>query len=229
MYSNILRYLISNNPSFLDTDIKKITTDKLLVDLIVLDLQPLSIVEDTGFRALINYLDPKYNIPSRKTVKKLIENAYNEKKCRIQEELAEASDVSVTTDTWSSMNKDHFLSTTCHFTTKNFELKTYVLQTDQLKGSHTSDVLSDALRYTFSEWNVEGKVRAVVTDNAANMLAAVRILGNSISSVSCFAHTLNLVIKKAISSVDDLVTVRKKCRSILLRSNFFQTELFSQG
>ena len=47
------------------------------------------------------------------------------------------------------------------------------------------------------------------------MLAAVRILGNSISSVSCFAHTFNLVIKKAISSVADLVTVRTKYRSIV--------------
>ena len=143
MYSNILRYLISNNSNYLDTDNKKFTKiDKLLVDLILLDLQPLSVVEDTGFRALINYLDPKYNIPSRKTVKKLIKNAYNERKCRIQEELAAASDISITTDTWSSVNKDHFLSTTCHFTNKNFELKTCILPTEQLNGSHTSDVLT---------------------------------------------------------------------------------------
>ena len=31
-----------------------------------LDFQTFSIVEDTGFTALINHLDPRYNIPSRK-------------------------------------------------------------------------------------------------------------------------------------------------------------------
>ena len=34
--------------------------------MMALDFQPFSIVEDTGFTALINHLDPRYDIPSRK-------------------------------------------------------------------------------------------------------------------------------------------------------------------
>ena len=40
--------------------------------MIVTDLQPVSIVEDTGFKKLLNILDPKYTTPSRRIVPALI-------------------------------------------------------------------------------------------------------------------------------------------------------------
>lgn len=47
---------------------KKMMLDEGLVQMIVLDYQPLSIVEDEGFQLFVNLLDDKYNIPSRNTV-----------------------------------------------------------------------------------------------------------------------------------------------------------------
>ncbi|XP_064083142.1 E3 SUMO-protein ligase ZBED1-like [Macrobrachium nipponense] len=46
---------------------KKAITNKLL-KMIAIDLQPLSIVEDEGFVAFVRQLDPRYEIPSRRSL-----------------------------------------------------------------------------------------------------------------------------------------------------------------
>lgn len=180
-----------------------------------IDLPPLSIVEDKGFRALVNYLAPKYTIPSRNTLKKLVEDAYDEKNLIIQQELDNVSDICVTTDTWTSINVDNIISVTCHFINKGFELKCYSLQTEKVSSSHTSVALSKTLNHIFCQRNIEDKVKCVVTENAANMLAAVKNLGDNVFSVSCFVHTLNLVVKKSLGFIADLVTIRQKCRRLV--------------
>ncbi|XP_015429327.1 PREDICTED: zinc finger BED domain-containing protein 4 [Dufourea novaeangliae] len=77
-------------PLYADTDDKKLKLDKALVDVVVKDLQPFSIVEDEGFRAYTKNLDPEYNLPNRKLLKKMVENAYEKKKQQVQQELNEA-------------------------------------------------------------------------------------------------------------------------------------------
>ena len=42
----------------------------------------------------------------------------------------------------------------------------------------------------------------MVTDNAANIQAAVRLAG--FKHVSCFAHSLNLVVQNALKTIDPL-------------------------
>lgn len=61
--------------------------DKKLLELIVKDMQPFSIVEDSGFRAFVNALNPRYQIPCRQTVKKLMEAHFQEEKLSLLKEL----------------------------------------------------------------------------------------------------------------------------------------------
>ena len=53
-------------------------------------------------------------------------------------------------------------------------------------------------RITENECNITEKVVAAVTDNAANIAAAVRL--NGWRHVPCFAHTLNLVVQNSLSA-----------------------------
>ena len=53
---------------------------ELIVNLIVKDLQPFSIVEDTGFRELIEFAFPSYKIPCRQTLTKRVEEKFEVKK-----------------------------------------------------------------------------------------------------------------------------------------------------
>lgn len=52
----------------LESSTKRLAIENALVDMIINDLQPASIVEDKGFVSLINVLDPRYALPSRRTI-----------------------------------------------------------------------------------------------------------------------------------------------------------------
>ena len=49
-----------------------------------------------------------------------------------------------------------------------------------------------------TEWGIKEKVVAVVTDNGANVVRAVKDAASQVGTgwthVSCFAHTLNLIV-----------------------------------
>ena len=63
-----------------------------------------------------------------------------------------------------------------------------------------------------SEWELETKLVAIVTDNAANVTAAIRQLQQSdngfrnVKHLPCFAHTLNLVVQQAVQAINELKT-----------------------
>lgn len=47
---------------------QKLALDRAVVQMIVKDFQPLCLVDDLGLRNLVHVLDPKYDLPSRKTL-----------------------------------------------------------------------------------------------------------------------------------------------------------------
>ncbi|XP_049899259.1 zinc finger BED domain-containing protein 4-like [Epinephelus moara] len=47
--------------------------DKALVDMVVLDTQPFKVVEDKGFRALVQKLDPTYILPTCQALQAMME------------------------------------------------------------------------------------------------------------------------------------------------------------
>lgn len=63
-------------------------------------------------------------------------------------------------------------------------------------------------------WGIEKSITCFVIDNAANMIACAQLL--QVSHVPCFAHTLNLVVKKkAIEQTPELHTLRLQSRQIV--------------
>lgn len=78
----------------------------MIIDLITIDLQPLSIVENTAVVALIKFLDPKYHLPSSKVLKEWLKRRYEETREAIKRELDSVKKVCVTTDLWTNINTD---------------------------------------------------------------------------------------------------------------------------
>jgi len=92
-----------------------------------------------------------------------------------------------------------------------------------LESNHTGVYLSQVMTEELMEWNILNKVVAIVTDGAANIKLAVRLM--DIPQIPCTAHKLNLIVQQSLemSEVDEadidetggLKNILKKCRNIV--------------
>ncbi|XP_065641182.1 zinc finger BED domain-containing protein 4-like [Hydra vulgaris] len=170
-----------------------------IAEVIAVDIQPFSIVEDIGFQRLLNYICPNYCIPSRKYIKNTVfQNIYDKVRQNIQKEINDASYISFTTDGWASTNrKCSFLSLTAHWLTNKFHQKSAVFRVCQFNVSHTAKNICKAIQSSMNDFFIPAsKVHLVARDNAANMAAAKREAGYN--SLPCFLHTLQLVLNDTV-------------------------------
>ena len=86
--------------------------------------------------------------------------------------------ISVTSDGWTSLTGDPYLSLTAHFITKDWHLTTKCMTTMYAPESHTAEYISDFVKETLGDYGLRtGNVVSITTDSAANMVAAARKLG----------------------------------------------------
>ena len=128
-------------------------------------------------------------------------------------ELAEVEYCALTTDLWSSRTTQGYITVTCHFISSDWKLSSIVLDTLPVDGAHTAENLAAELMSVASEWGITDKIVCLVTDNASNIVAAVRL--NGWKHMPCFAHTLNLVVQDSIKADSQLSEIQKKCHDIV--------------
>ena len=164
------------------------------------DLRPYSVVENSGFKHLVNVLDPKYVLPSRPHFSQVvIPELYSETKAAVQDDLDKALSVALTTDGWTSRSTESYLTVTAHFIDDDRQMKDYVLQTRPLHESHTGKNIADVLTAAVSDWGLSRPtgLKPLVTDNASNVILAGRE-GNFTPHIGCFAYTINLATQRVL-------------------------------
>ena len=102
--------------------------------MIALDNDPFSLVEDVGFLRLMQQLEPRYSVPSRKyvtevVIPRIVVGFMNE----VQKLLKEVVWFSFTTDVWSTdVSSDSLLSLTAHWFSDLFERRSAVLHAEPI-------------------------------------------------------------------------------------------------
>lgn len=143
-------FLIVIQNLLLHTD-GNVDLNEVLVDMIIGDSQPFSIVEGRGFKKLIKALAPSYILPTRQvcmhahevlfwtimslghcflflqTLKAMVEKRYKEAKEKAKATVAKASAICLTSDMWKSINMDAYLAVTCHFIDETSSLQSVVI------------------------------------------------------------------------------------------------------
>lgn len=125
-----------------------------------------------------------------------IPKLYTEKKTAVLEMLKSADRGALMCDDWTLRATYPYVPITSHFISNEWALVSNVLQTRALHESRTVGNIANLLKEAINEWGSMDKVRAIVTDNAANMLLAVGLI--ECLHVGCFAHTLNLASQAAL-------------------------------
>ncbi|XP_039456235.1 E3 SUMO-protein ligase ZBED1-like [Oreochromis aureus] len=190
---------------------------------IAADMMPYSVVQNKGFKHLMNVLEPRYDIPSRAHFsEKVVPSMYEQQKSKVMAELSQASSVALTTDGWTSRATENYVTVTAHYITAEWEIRSPVLQTRPLYESHTGTNLAHLLMAAVAEWRIERPNTniPVTTDNAKNQINAVNEAGLG-PQIGCFAHAINLASQKGIkvSKMDRLLGRIRKVVSYFHRSS----------
>ncbi|KYO28673.1 hypothetical protein Y1Q_0000834 [Alligator mississippiensis] len=191
-------------PTFVPGSSRKCDTQRaeklteLLCSMITEDMLPISVIEGAGFRALMSFVEPEYHVPVRQTVTAQLEKWYENCVNSLREKLGKADKVAFTTDCWTAVNAESYMTITCHYI-ENWELRAAVLQTESMPEPHTADNIAEKLNSIVERWGLENRVLACVHDNVSNVVLADMPRYVAWDSVNCFAHTLQLAINDGFS------------------------------
>lgn len=140
------------------------------------DLQPFSVIENEGFRTLIEHLEPRYKIPSRKFLtSNILPRIYSTCKQKLFEKLdcTKELNISLTTDAWTSSKPESYITVTIHILNDKWQMESYVLCTDPFCLAHTAGNLAAHLTETINNWSLTSPKDTglfVTTDNASNVV-----------------------------------------------------------
>ena len=130
---------------------------------IFLDLRPLSIVDDEGFRGLLSCAESRYVIPTRATFRtNIIPRLYRNCKTILKRSIAgykqtcgsSSAIFSITTDGWTSSNSNtSYVTYTLHINGES-QIESYVLSTVELSKKHTAVNLRAHLLQTLQNFEI---------------------------------------------------------------------------
>lgn len=122
-------------------------------------------------------LAPHYKVPSRFTIKRLINDKFDVIAATMRQKLANKK-CTLTTDIWVDPQTRKFLSLTVHFYDEDQDKFTFsgTIGVFMLEERHTGENIANELKSICLEWHIcDQDVVAVATDNAANITLAVNI------------------------------------------------------
>lgn len=197
------------------------------MNLFILDFQPFSIVNDSGFVEFVHALNPSYQLPNRKAITKAyLPATYEQCLNNVKEKLCSVESACITTDCWTSKNNESYLAVTVHFISSDFELCSALLDCVCISGSHTRSNLAEEIKIILHKFNLMEKVFIAVTDNASNMKGAITEFLN-LDQFSCYAHTLNLIVQDSLKQIKDIHEKVKKIVTHFKRSSLANEKLIN--
>lgn len=187
-----------------------------LVFMICKDNLPFKTVENAGFQHLMKTVAPHYHIPSRRTVKNLIQSQYQNAATLVKNKLSQVDSFTLTTDIWTDVQQTRsFLGMTIHFNDGE-KLTTCTLGVEELEESHTSEYISTCILNLLEQWGLQKELlHSAVTDGAANMVKAIELAFGKKKHLHCFAHILNLIGQRSMADTPQLSELIDKVKRIV--------------
>ncbi|KAL4586566.1 hypothetical protein LXL04_011203 [Taraxacum kok-saghyz] len=196
------------------------------VKMIILDELSFRFVEQEGFKLFCSIACPKFDIPSRIIVSRDIKKLYCDEKKKLKDYFIKHSQrVSLTTDTWTSIQNVCYMVLTAHFIDHEWKMQKRILNFCQIS-NHKGDTIGKAIETCLRGWGIE-KVFAITVDNASSNNVAIAhikkrlqiwkttVCDGDFLHMRCSAHILNLVVGDGLKELNDsIVAVRNAVRYV---------------
>ncbi|CAH9114483.1 unnamed protein product [Cuscuta epithymum] len=186
---------------------------RALAEMHIIDELPFRFVDRQGFRKFMSIACPRFKIPSRWTIARDIYQIYLDEKLNLKRLFRETTQrVSITTDTWTSVQRINYMCITAHYIDHQWKLQKKIISFVQVT-SHKGEYIAKALENCLLEWGLKN-IFTVTVDNASSNDTAVgffkkKLLSWGASSVKvqylhmrCIAHILNLAVQDGLKQAD---------------------------
>lgn len=194
-----------------------------LVNWIISTYQPLGAVQHESFRNMINTLNVKAPVVGYEKIRSLMTTKYYDAVHFIKN-LVKGKHVSLTTDAWTSIAKEGYVTCTMHL----IEPKTWTLHHFSLgifekdRASTARDVIYYAEQHMENFGIMYPQLTCIVTDTESTMIAAGRLFkekstlsGGNTAWHGCIDHKLELVTKLAFKDNPESNGTMSACRAIV--------------
>ena len=209
----LLESFVKSQPFVFDHPRAKEIT-KRIGEMMALDNEPFTMVNHIGFVRLLNLLEPRYQLPSDKYFSEtLIPGMYQKVALKVKNDVSSTSYVSLTTDVWSSVAQDSYISLTCHYIARDFTQQQICLHAAPFNDRHTGEHIGAMINKCLQSWDLTDKIHVVVRDNGSNFVAGLRDAG--IPNIPCLAHTLQPVVKDGCLAQPAIVDLTSKARKLV--------------
>ena len=177
---------------------------------IVHDCLPFHCVESVNLRHVFEILHPHCPVYAAESIQHRIAWLYVETKQQLQRLLHGKKGLSFTTDHWTSMAGDNYVSLTVHYI-KDYERVTHILACTRHEGTTSSEEMYAELIEATLDWGVKiEQMFALVSDTEGKMNRMGIILERERTRhLYCAAHNFQLTAVIAFSaSIDGLTALR---------------------
>jgi len=141
-------------------NLRSMKIHRLIAQMIAVDNQPFSIVNNEGFRALMRVVEPRYKLPSESYLRQVaVPEMCRALKTKVAAVIEGVQHISLTTDTWtSSICSESLMSLTGHWLDNDFTRRSAILQTSHLPGPHTATDIQTKFKDVVKDWKLSCKV-----------------------------------------------------------------------
>ena len=210
---------------------------KALARMLIVDELPFKFVEGEGFKNFMVSCCPMFKIPSRWTLSRDCYSIYLDERVKLKSLLhTQSHRISITTDSWTSLQRINYMCVTAHFIDTEWKLQKRIISFVPVT-SHRGEYIAKALENCLLDWGLKS-VLCVTVDNASSNDAALtyfkkKLLSWGTSShfmlkflhMRCLAHILNLIVndgmKEAAKSVKKIREVVRYIKNSPLRIRKF--------
>ncbi|KAK9279226.1 hypothetical protein L1049_012904 [Liquidambar formosana] len=179
---------------------------------------PLRYVEHEGYRDLHNFLHSDAKPISRNTAKVDVLKIYSKEKEKLKHALESIpSRICLTSDLWSSLTTDGYMTLTAHYVDGSWDLQKRILNFRHTPSPHNGSILAEKVTSLLKERVFEKKIFTITLDNASYNDGLVGVVKDHLSladsllcdgeffHVHCGAHILNLIIQEGLKVIDEAV------------------------
>ena len=185
--------------------------------MIIIDELPFKFVENLGFRGFMIATQPLFKIPSHMTIARDCMQLFIEEKVKLKSILSmNYQIVSLTTDTWTSIQNMNYMCVTAHYIDEGRKLHKNILSFGLITDGN-GDIIGKALEKCIKDWGIM-KICTITVDNASANNSALAYLVRGMSGwngssllkreyrhIRCVTHILSLIVSDGLKGLDSSI------------------------